>query len=625
MTPGPLRSRTALAALAGLALGVSLGACAARGAAQNGLAAERAQDYDLAVAEYTKAVRARPDDRTLHLALDRAKLRASQDHFSRARRHAATGRSEEALVEYQLAAELNPASGEIQDELRALRAQMRTQVAVDRGGQTTLEALIKASLAAPLPGADLPPGITMPETLVFRDASARDIFTAIGQFANLSVVFDPAFRDQTLSLDLHNQPLAEALTSIGTSTRTFWRVTAPRTIAVIPDTAAKRREYDEEIVRTFFLSNADLKETVDVLRIVVDARRLAPVQGANAITIKDTPERVAAAGRIIQAIDKARPEVVIDVELLEVDRTRLQDYGLQIASPTTTPTGIDGQATVDRDRLTLRDLRSLTSSDVLLTNLPGLYYRLLKSDTNTRTLANPQLRTQEGTAAQARFGERVPVPVTTFAPIAAGGVQTQPITSFNYENIGVNIDITPRMHHDDDVSLAVRVEVSSISGSGFGGLPTFGNRSISTVIRLRDGETNMLAGLIRDEERKVASGIPGLSDIPLVGKLFAFNRTETQATDIILTLTPHIVRVLDLNEADVRAFKVGRDTGAAVIDVPGPPAARPPADDGAGSTAPAVPVLRPMPAIPQTATPVKPPPPGIKPPPPPPPPPGRSR
>ncbi len=600
-----------------LALVLSVAACASSGGnLRQARLAEQQQDYDLAVAEYTKAARARPDDRTIRLSLDRAKLRASQDHFARARRHAATGRTDEALVEYQLAAELNPASGEIQDQLRTLRAQMRTQVAIDRGGKTTLEALIKDSLAAPLPGVDVPTDVTLPESLVFRAASARDIFTAIGQFAELSVVFDPAFRDQTLSIDLRKAPLAEALSSVATATRHFWRVTAPRTVAVIPDTAAKRREYEEEIVRTFFLSNADLKETVDVLRIVVDARRLAPVAATNAITIKDTPERVAAAGRIIQAIDKARPEVVIDVELLEVDRTRLRDYGLQIASPTSSPTGLDGQAAVGRESLTLRDLRSLTSSDVLLTNLPGLYYRLLKSDTNTRTLANPQLRTSEGIAAQARFGERVPVPVTTFAPIAAGGVQTQPITSFNYENIGVNIDITPRTHHDDDVSLAVRIEISSISGSGFGGLPTFGNRSISTVIRLRDGETNMLAGLIRDDERKVAAGIPGLSDIPVIGKIFSFNRLETQQTDIILTLTPHIVRVLDLTDADVRAFKVGRDTGASVIDVPAPAPNRPPGGEAAGvqpaggpALPGATPVLRPMPTVPTTASPVKPPPP----------------
>ncbi|MFN7979406.1 MAG: hypothetical protein U0P30_14815 [Vicinamibacterales bacterium] len=613
MTRGSGRSSRLLGA-AGLVAATLLGACASTGAMQNARLAEQRQDYDLAVAEWTKAARQHPDDRTVRLSLDRAKLRAAQDHFAKARRHAATARTDEALVEYQLAAELNPASGEIQDELRALRAQMRTQVASDRGGKTTLEGLIRDSLAAPLPGTDLPDGVTLPDSLVFREAGTRDIYTAIARFADISVVFDPAFRDQPLSIDLRKTALPEALNAVGAATRNFWRVTSPRTVIVIPDTAAKRREYEEEIVRTFFLSNADLKETVDVLRIVVDARRLAPVAATNAITIKDTPERVAAAGRIIQAIDKARPEVVIDVELLEVDRTRLQDYGLQIASPTSSPTGIDGAASVQRDGLTLRDLRSLTSSDVLLTNLPGLYYRLLKNDTNTRTLANPQLRTQEGTAAQARFGERVPVPVTTFAPIAAGGVQTQPITSFNYENIGVNIDITPRMHHDDDVSLAVKIEVSSISGSGFGGLPTFGNRSINTVIRLRDGETNMLAGLIRDEERHVASGIPGLVDIPVIGRLFAFNRTETQATDIILTLTPHIVRVLDLTDADVRAFKVGRDTGAAaVIDAPGLTPVRPPTDGAGGAApttgAPGAPVLRPQPPTPGTASPLKPPPP----------------
>ena len=213
--------------------------------------------------------------------------------------------------------------------------------------------------------------------------------------------------------------------------------------------------------------------------------------------------------------------------------------------------------------MSLRSLTSLTSADVLLTNLPSLYYRLLKSDGATRILANPQLRTTEGIAAQARFGERVPVPVTTFSPIAAGGVQTQPITSFNYEPIGVNIDITPRMHHDDAVSLALKIELSSISGTGFGGLPTFGSRSISTVIRLKDGETNMLAGLIRDEERKSFATIPGLGDIPVIGRLFGYTHKETTETDIILTLTPRIVRVLNLTAEDLQPFRVPRDAGTA--------------------------------------------------------------
>jgi general secretion pathway protein D len=281
---------------------------------------------------------------------------------------------------------------------------------------------------------------------------------------------------------------------------------------------------------------------------------------------------VAAAARVISAIDKARPEVVIDVELLEVDRTRLLEYGLQLASPSAPVIGINGQVDANRDDLTVRDLRNLTQSDIFLTNLPGLFYRLLKSDNNTRTLANPQLRTSEGVSAQARFGERVPVPVTTFSPIATGGVAQQPITSFNYENIGVNIDITPRTHHDDEVSLALKVAVSSISGTGFGGLPTFGNREINTVIRLHDGETNMLAGLIRDDERQVVDGVLGLSDIPVIGRLFAHNRKESQETDIVLTLTPRIIRVLELTEADLRPFRVGRDGLAPpIIELPLPP------------------------------------------------------
>jgi general secretion pathway protein D len=456
----------------------------------------------------------------------------------------------------------------------------------------------------------------MPESLTFRDANSRDVFAALGKIGSVNVIFDPQFSARPVSIDLKNPSFEEALQAVSTATRNFYRVTAQRTVTVIPDTAAKRQEYEEEIVRPFFLSNADLKETMDLLRVVIDARRVAPVTATNAIMIKDTPERVAAAGKIIAAIDKARPEVVIDVELLEVDRTRLREFGVQIASPGDPPTGINGTATINRDNgLSLRDLSNLTQADILLTNLPNLYYRLLKTDTNTRTLANPQLRTSEGVAAQARFGERVPVPVTTFAPIATGGVNQQPITSFNYENIGVNIDITPRTHHDDQVSLALKISVSNISGTGYGNLPTFGNREISTVIRLKDGETNLLAGLIRDEERRVLRGVAGLSDLPIVGRLFAQTQREVQETDIVLTLTPRVIRVLDLSEDDLRPFRVGDNTTvplalpvpvplavppAQPLDLqpqPGPPAAEPPPSQ--------LPNAKPILPPPTTQTPVR--------------------
>ena len=245
----------------------------------------------------------------------------------------ATGKLEEALVEYQIAAELNPANPDIERERQETRTQLRAKIAVREDGKTRLESLIEQSLAAPLPGSNLPADAKLPESVVFRDASARDVYAAIGKFTNLSVMFDPTFRDQPVSIDMRGQSLEEALNGLSLTTRNFWRVTAPRTITVVPDTTAKRREYEEEIVRTFYLSNADLKETIDMLRIVVDARRLSMITATNAITIKDTPERITAAGRIIAAIDKARPEVIIDVELLEVNRTHLHEYGLQIASP----------------------------------------------------------------------------------------------------------------------------------------------------------------------------------------------------------------------------------------------------------------------------------------------------
>jgi general secretion pathway protein D len=532
--------------------------------------AEIRQDYDRAVAEYTRAVRLKPNDTGARTSLERARLRAAQDHYQRGRRLAAVAKFDEALVEYQLAAEMNPASGEIDDALRSTRNQLRAKIAVAREGKTELQTLIEHARDLPPPGLDLP-NVRMPESLRFADASSQVVFRAIAQFAGISITFDPTFREMPITVELRSLTLEDALNAVSGATRTFFRVTAPKTIIVIPDTAAKRREYEEEVVKVFYLSNADLKEAMDLLRLVIDLRRIAPTSATNALTIKDTPERVAAASRVLAAIDKAKPEVIIDVELLEVDRTKLLEYGLQLASPSSA--GLNGSVSIDTgtsQTLTLRALRGLSQSDVLLANLPALYYRLLKTDTNTRTLANPQLRTSEGSAATARFGERVPVPVTTFAPIATGGTPQQPITSFQYETIGVNIEITPRTHHDDDVTLALKIGVTSVSGAGFGGLPTFGNREITTVIRLRDGETNMLAGLIRDDERQAIEGIPGLTDIPIVGRVFGHTTKTTDQTDIILTLTPHIIRVLDLTEADLRPFRVGRDSLAPLTELPLP-------------------------------------------------------
>ncbi|MGH7486669.1 MAG: hypothetical protein ACREMY_13880, partial [bacterium] len=247
-----------------LALCLFASGCAAAGALRRGSAAEHRQDYDLAVVEYTKSLRLRPDDAHTRAALERAKLRASEDHFSRGRRLAATGKFDQALVEYQVAAELNPSNGNLDKELLATRNKLRTKIAVAREGKTELQTLIDRARDLPPPGMDLPSGVKMPASLIFRDATSRDVFTAISRLANISLIFDSAFRDSPVTVDLRNTTLEDALTTVAGATRTFFRVTAPKTIIVIPDTPAKRREYEEEIVKTFYLSNADLKETMDL-------------------------------------------------------------------------------------------------------------------------------------------------------------------------------------------------------------------------------------------------------------------------------------------------------------------------------------------------------------------------
>ena len=607
--------------VAALSIIATLSGCITGAALRDARRAEERQDYDVAVVEYSRALQRDPDNMNARTGLRRARLRASQDHHTRARRFAANGRLDDAVAEYKLAAELNPDNPVIADELAQTQNQLRAQVVINRDGKTELEALVDRMKEQRLPGLEVA-AEPLPDGIVFTKASNEIIIRALAQMAKVNVVFDPAFRPAVITFEVRNQTFTDALQSITASTQNFYRVTAPQTVTIIPDTPAKRREYEQDVVRTFFLSNAELKETMDLLRVVIDARRIGGMAGTNAITLTDTPERIEAAGRLISMIDKARPEVLIDVELLEVSRSRLAEYGLQFASPgagATPPTGISGSADVNRGGLTFNDLKNLTGSQILMSNVPALYYRLLKTDGTTRVLANPQIRTIAGAAAQARFGEDVPIPVTTFSPIATGGVAQQPITSFNYRTIGVNIDITPRTHFNNEVTLILSIAVTSLSGTGFGGLPTFGNRELKAQIRLKDGETNLLAGLIRDDERRVRRGIPGLGDLPGIGRIFGHSSDERAQTDIILMLTPRIVRVLDLAEEDLRAFRMGRDVGAAGsslvprlgapaggIELPLPgvepvdrPDAQPDADPGV-LTQPVRPLLPPPPPQPQT-------------------------
>jgi general secretion pathway protein D len=558
------RGRALLALLAGAALT----SCASSSAFRAGERAERLQEYDRAVLEYSKAVKDAPGDVQYQRSLKRARLRASSEHTNNARRFASRGQYKEALDEFRLALDLDPESATVAGELKATEKARQAGVA-----PPDIAKMKERAREHALAGLALGPQAREPLGLSFRGASLRDAYQALGKAAGVNIVFDSAFQDQSVTLDLRGVAFEAALESLASVGHTFHRVLDDHVLMVVPDSPTKRREFEQQVVKTFFLSNADLKEALDLLRVVLGARRVAPLPGANALTINDVPEKVAAAEKILQVLDKKRAEVVVDVEILEVNRSRLKDYGIEITSRAPGTDGIAGGVFPDPRGTTTLNENPYKKSNLLLTSLPGVIYRLLQTDSSTRLLANPQLRTSEGQTAQARFGDQVPVPVTTFAPLAQGGVQQQPITSFDYKNVGVNIDITPRVHHDGEVSLVLKLDISSVGPPGFQGLPTFSSRTVTSVIRLKDGETNILAGLISDQERRSLSGIPGLASLPIVGRLFARNKDESSQTDIVMTLTPHIVEKPDLSEEDFRSFQVGADSSTVMFDAPIIPAA----------------------------------------------------
>ncbi len=350
--------------VAGLVLAGMLGACASSGLRQARLADEL-QDYDVAVARYAKVVREHPDNREAQQGLARAKLRAAEDHYTRGRRLASQGRYEDAELELQIATELNPANADAARELHTVRVAIRTEVSTSDHGETPLESLLARTRDLPPAGYQLPDTRLPARIATGQQSTTRAVYLLIAQLGHLSLTFDPDFRDAPAPVSLlSGMTIRQALDAVASATHTFYRVTGPSTLLVVPNTPAKQREYTEEVVRQFTVQNADLKETIDALRVVTDARYIAPVTGTNTILVRDTPERVRVIGRFLSAFDKARPEVVVDVEVLEVDRSQLQEFGLQLASPGSA--GINGTADVNRTGgVSLESLRNLGQADVL--------------------------------------------------------------------------------------------------------------------------------------------------------------------------------------------------------------------------------------------------------------------
>jgi general secretion pathway protein D len=347
---------------------------------------------------------------------------------------------------------------------------------------------------------------------------------------------------------------------------------------VIPDTAVKRREQEQHVIKTFYLSNTitpqDLTEVVTAIRTLLETRRIQQVNSMNAIIIRDTPDRVAIAEKIIRDVDKAKPEVVVDVAVLEVRRDKARQLGLAPGSPglqipiTFTPVGGDS----DNPTIPLSRLDSLGSQDFSIT-LPGARLNAILTDSQTRILQRPEIRATDGMRATLRIGDRVPIATGAYQPGVAGQTVSAIVnTQFQYQDVGVNMDITPKVHQDQEITLKVRVEVSAVTSTAepVPGVrqPVIGQRIIEHDIRLREGEISILGGIMQSGTTKGVSGIPGLSQIPLIKYLFSNVSDSIAEDEVLIVLRPRTVRLPGITPLNLRAIDVGTEGDVRLREAP---------------------------------------------------------
>ena len=538
-------------ALALLAL-VAFASCSGYRSFREAQYAELAGDWDAAVLRYMELVTADPSDLRYRAGLLRAKTQAAHAHFEQGRKLQEAGRNRDAMLEMQRAVQLDSTNQYALTELEKIRSRIESS---DRGPKTISQLKEEGRGAEPMPPT-LNPRSDEPITFDFPDASFMEIYRAVGQAFGFNIVFDPRLRDAPLSgpIELREVTALDGLEILLQSLGHFYKVLDEQTIMILQNTPANRQAYEDRIIQTFFLSNADVKDVMTILRSLLATRFIAANERLNAIVMMDSVEKVKVAERIIEQADKAKAEVVIDVELLEINTTKLQDLGLSLTGDNL---GISLDIGGEDVPLRMSDVQSLNQNNWVLT-VPGFLFDFVKRSTDAQTLAKPQVRITEGEESSFSIGDRVPIPVTSFNTANTAGSNVVPITSYQYQNVGIQVDITPRVHHNEEISLELEIEVSDLSGQ-IGDQPIIGSRNIQTSIRLRDGETNFLAGLIRTNESNTQDGIPGLSEIPVLGRLFSKKRSDNRRTDIVLTLTPHIIRRADIREEDLAPIWVGTE------------------------------------------------------------------
>jgi len=598
--------KTLLALIAVLAINVA--GCASRQAYTRGNRAEITRDFDTAMIEYKAALDRDPRNYEIRLKYEQARFNSAFQHFEAGRRAFDKQDYQTAKMEFTRVLEIDPTHTLAEQQLAKVNEVLTSRSRKEPEPEIQFEQLKEETRTNPTPQSQLEPKTRGPID-VHMTQDSKIAFETLAELAGFNVIFDPDFRGARIQIDLNKVDIFEALDILALQTRSFWKPVNRTTILVSPDNQTKRRDYDELVLKTIYMTNSvtstELTEAITTLRTLLNMRYLMSSTAMNAIIVRDTADRVAIAEKIIEDLDKAKPEVLVEATIMEVDRSTLRQLGILppqgTAVVTTGGTGGTGTSTgtaFPLDRLP-------RSNGAFSLTIPPTTAQFLATSTNTRLLQNPRIRATDGKLASIRIGSQVPIASGSFQPAFVGATGT-PVVNFQFVDVGVNLDITPRVLLNHEVSMTVMVQVRAVAGDrNVGGVtqPVLTNRQVQHEIRLAEGETNILGGIITDTEATSLNGLPGLKNIPILRYFFSQEQKSRDSTEIIIMLTPHILRMPNISAGNLRGLYTGSETIPRLRASPAVPAIGPPSPTP-GTPAPgAPPAPQPPPGQPPAATP----------------------
>jgi general secretion pathway protein D len=409
------------------------------------------------------------------------------------------------------------------------------------------------------------------------------LFDTLGRLAGLNVIFDPDYDTQNpvkqQTVELTNATLHEALDYLSVVTKSYWKPLSANTLFVTLDNRQKRLDYEEQVVRVFYLTNVtsqpELNEIVTLLRTVTDTQKIFTSTPLNAIVVRAEADKIRLAEKLIAAVDKPKPEVIVDVMVMEVNRTYMRNLsaafgasGISSSVVFTPRSSITGQSSSSssgtasgNDSVLLSNVKRISTGDFTVSSVPGALVEALLSDSGTRVLQAPQLRALDNYKSSLKVGSKVPTASGSFsAGTGATTVNALVNTQFTYLDVGVNVDMLAHVHDAREVTLHLSIEVSQVADQiTIGGVqePEIGQRKFELDMRMRDGEINLIGGLMKEEEDKSVSGIPGLGQIPGLKRLFSSENITRTQNELLITLVPHIIRSPEINPVDTRETATG--------------------------------------------------------------------